>query len=180
MRAGGTLPDMGLGKRIRRGQRAVAAAGLVGVVAGAAVACQPGGLGSATVAYTTDRTATAALERRNVDVRWLTCTGSHGGDRGGSSGPSPSDTTLVTVDCQGETGDGRKIAVAGVVTKAVDGACVRGDLAAEVDGKQVFRVSGLGDCSGTPGPTYRPPTGGQPRPTVTVTVTRTVWPVPGK
>jgi hypothetical protein len=154
-------------------------AGLVVLAAGAAVACQPGGLGSATVAYTTDRTATAALERRHVDVSWLTCTGGRddGGGKGGS--PSPTESTVVSVDCRGETGDRRKIVVTGRVTKAVDGACVRGDLRAEVGGRQVFHVNGLGDCAARPGPTYRPPTG-QPRPTVTVTVTRTVWPVPGK
>lgn len=159
--------------------RLVGVAGLVAVGGGAVVACQPGGgLGSAAVAHTTDRTATAALEHRHVNVNWLNCTGGYRDDgaRGGS--PAPSATTVVSVDCRGETGDGRKIVVAGLVTKAVDGACVRGDLTARVDGRQVFRVDGLGDCAATPGPTYRPPTGG--RPTVTVTVTRTVWPVPGK
>ncbi|MET8562073.1 hypothetical protein ABZV75_16315 [Streptomyces flaveolus] len=171
---------MGASRRIRRRSRLTALAGLVVVGGGAVVACQPGeGLGPATVAYTTDQTATAALEHRHVNVRWLTCTGGYGGDGGARGGsPAPSETTVVSVDCQGETDDGRKIVVAGQVTKAVDGACVRGDLTAEVGGRQVFRVDGLGDCSATRGPTYRPPTGGQP--TVTVTVTRTVWPVPGK
>ncbi|MEV5143903.1 hypothetical protein AB0L14_05515 [Streptomyces sp. NPDC052727] len=170
---------MGASRRIRRRSRVMAVAGLVVVGGGAVAACQPGGgLGSATVAYTTDQTATAALEHRHVNVSWLSCTGSYGDDgaRGGS--PAPSETTVVSVDCQGETDDGRKIVVAGLVTKAVDGACVRGDLTAKVDGRQVFRVDGLGNCSATRGPTYRLPTGGQP--TVTVTVTRTVWPVPGK
>jgi hypothetical protein len=156
-------------------------AGLVVVAAGTAVACRPGdGLGSVAVAYTTDRTATAALEQRRVNVAWLTCTGSYGDDDRRSASPAPTATTVVSVDCRGETDDGRKIVVAGLVTRAVDGACVRGDLTAEVGGRQVFHVSGLGDCSRAPGPTYRPPTGGQPEPTVTVTVTRTVWPVPGK
>ncbi|MEU6670690.1 hypothetical protein [Streptomyces sp. NPDC046727] len=170
---------MGLSRRIRREARVVAVVGLVGVVAGAAVACQPGGLGSATVAYTTDRTATAALEHRQVNVAWLTCTGRDGDDTRGTS-PAPTETTVVSVDCRGETDDGRKIVVAGVVTKAVDGACVRGDLTARVDGRQVFHVNGLGNCSAPPGPTYHPPTAGQPKPTVTVTVTQTVRPVPGK
>ncbi|MEU3827160.1 hypothetical protein AB0F36_17845 [Streptomyces sp. NPDC029080] len=184
---------MGAWRGKRRGPRTVAAVGLVVLAAGAAVACQPAGLGSATVAYTTDRTATAALERRHVDVNWLTCTGGQG-DGGGGGSPSPAETTVVTVDCRGETDDRRKIVVTGRVTKAVDGACVRGDLKAEVGGRQVFRVNGLGDCAARPGPTYRPPTyrlptyrpptyrppAGEPRPTVTVTVTRTVWPVPGK
>ncbi|MBL1080788.1 hypothetical protein JK359_02165 [Streptomyces actinomycinicus] len=170
---------MGAWRRIRRGPRAVAVAGLVVVATGAAVACQPGGLGSATVAYTTDQTATAALERRHVNVAWLTCTGSYGGDARGKA-PSPTETTVVKVDCQGETDDRRKIVVTGRVTKAVDGACVRGDLTAKVDGRQVFHVDGLGDCDAGPGPTYRPPAPGGPNPTVTVTVTRTIWPVQGK
>ncbi|WP_051790107.1 hypothetical protein [Streptomyces sp. NRRL S-1022] len=173
---------MGVSRRIRRGARAAAVVGFVGVGAGAVTACQPGGLGSATVAYTTDRTATAALEHRHVDVAWLTCTGRQGDDRTHGTSPAPSESTVVSVDCRGETHDGRKIVVTGLVTRAVDGACVRGDLTAEVGGRQVFHADGLGNCAATPGPTYRPPTGGQPKPdvTVTVTVTRTVWPVQGK
>ncbi|MGW4563307.1 hypothetical protein ACWEN3_13140 [Streptomyces sp. NPDC004561] len=171
---------MGALGRIRRGTRgtrAVAVVGLVAAAGGAMVACRPDDLGSASVAYTTDTTATARLKQQHVDVSWLTCTGGYG--RGGTSArtPSPTETTVVSVDCQGETKDRRKITVTGEVTKAVDGACVRGNLTARVGGRQVFHVSGLGDCNATPGPTYRPPTyrpgGGQP--TVTVTVTRTVW-----
>ncbi|WP_369389094.1 hypothetical protein AB5J72_16975 [Streptomyces sp. CG1] len=171
---------MGVLRRIRhrvRGARALAVAGLVVAGGGAVVACQPAGLNSSTAAYTTGTTATAALKRQHVDVSWLTCTGNYGS--GGKAGgtPSPSETTVVSVSCQGETKDGRKITVSGKVTKAVDGACVRGDLTAKAGGRQVFHVDGLGDCGATPGPTYtppsRPPGGG--RPTVTVTVTETVW-----
>ncbi|MFE5400694.1 hypothetical protein ACFQ9Z_04695 [Streptomyces sp. NPDC056580] len=171
---------MGVSRRIRRRPRAarrVSVAGLVLLGAGTVVACQPGDLSSASAAYTTDSTATAELKRRHVDVSWLTCTGDYGGKGGGASrsSPSPTESTVVSVDCQGQTKDGRKITVKGKVTRAVDGACVRGDLTGTVGGRQVFRVSGLGDCDATPGPTYRPPTqwGGQP--TVTVTVTRTIW-----
>ncbi len=161
----------------------MAGAVLVVSAVGGAVACDPGGLSTASVAYTTDRTATAELNRRHASVRWLTCTGNYGGDKAYTPGrptPSASATTVVTVDCQGETKDGRKITVTGKVTRAVDGACVRGDLTAEVGGKEWFHVSGLGNCDATTGPTYRPPvthrpTNGQPGPTVTVTVTRTVW-----
>ncbi|MEU1405697.1 hypothetical protein ABZ471_25650 [Streptomyces sp. NPDC005728] len=173
---------MGVLRRIRRRPRparVLGVAGLAAVTVGVVTACQPGDLSSATVAYTTDRTATAELGRQHVDVNWLTCTGSYGkaGYTPGKT-PSPSETTVVSVDCQGETRDGRKITVTGKVTKAVDGACVRGDLTARVAGRQVFHVGGLGDCDATPKPpytppaTYRPP-GGQP--TVTVTVTRTLW-----
>ncbi|MGW2489288.1 hypothetical protein ACWCV9_19030 [Streptomyces sp. NPDC001606] len=149
---------------------------LVVVAGGALVGCQPGGLASATAAYTTGTTATARLKQQHVDVSWLTCTGRYGGRGAGAATPSPSETDVVSVDCRGQTKDGRKITVTGRVTKAVDGACVRGDLTGKVGGRQVFHVSGLGDCDATPGPTYRPPTyapGG--RPTVTVTVTRTLW-----
>ncbi|MEW2623501.1 hypothetical protein [Streptomyces sp. NPDC048106] len=154
-------------------------------MAGVAVAgCRPDVLGSAGVAYTTRMTATARLEQADVDVSWLNCTGGAGGSGGATASPaSPAslgetgESTVVSVDCQGETGDRRKITVNGEVTRAVDGACVRGDLRARVGGKQVFHVSGLGDCDAAPGPTYRPPsyTTVGPLPAVTVTVTRTVW-----
>ncbi|MGW3359632.1 hypothetical protein ACWDFL_30145 [Streptomyces bungoensis] len=174
---------MGVVRRIRHRVWSVRTAGVAGlavVAGGALVACDPGGLSSAAAAYTTDTTATAELKRQHVDVSWLSCTGSYGkGGVGVGRSPSPSRTTVVSVDCRGRTKDGRKITVTGRVTRAVDGACVRGDLTATVGGRRVFRVSGLGDCDATPGPTYRPPvtyrpTGG-PRPTVTVTVTRTIW-----
>ncbi|OIJ64715.1 hypothetical protein WN71_027305 [Streptomyces mangrovisoli] len=154
-------------------------AALALVAGGGAVACEPGELTTASVAYTTDKTATAELNRRHVHVRWLSCTANFGSaDKAYTPGksPSPSQTTVASVDCQGQTDDGRKITVTGKVTRAVDGACVRGDLVATVGGKQAFRVSGLGDCTAasTPAVTYRP-SGGQPEPTVTVTVTRTLW-----
>ncbi|MFF4583988.1 hypothetical protein [Streptomyces sp. NPDC001388] len=139
---------------------------VVPVAVGGAVACEPGGgVSSASVAYTTDQAATAEIERRDVDVRWLTCTGG-------------TEDRLVSVECQGETGDGRDVSVDGKVVRAVDGKCVRGDLRAVVGKKEVFRVSGLGDCgSATPspvGPSGSARPGGQPTVTVTVTVTRTV------
>ncbi|MEU6771308.1 hypothetical protein [Streptomyces sp. NPDC046759] len=172
---------MGVSTRMRwrpRGTRVLGLAGLVLVAGTAAVACRPDDLSSASAAYTTDATATARLERQHIDVSWLTCTGQYGNaGRVAGRTPSPGPTTVVSVDCRGETKDGRKITVTGRVTRAVDGACVRGDLTAKVGGRQVFHVSGLGDCDATPGPTYRPPTyrPGGGRPTVTVTITRTLW-----
>ncbi|MEU3031043.1 hypothetical protein ACPCBC_30995 [Streptomyces incarnatus] len=153
--------------------RAVAVAGIVGAVCAGVVGCQPDVLGAAGVAYTTQTVASARLEQADVDVSWLNCVG----DPGAAATVAPGRSAVVSVDCQGETGDRGRITVNGEVTRAVDGACVRGDLRARVGGKQVFHVSGLGDCSAAPGPTYRPP--GYPpvgaQPAVTVTVTRTLW-----
>lgn len=138
----------------------------VPVVLGGVVACEPGGgVSSISVAYTTDQAATAEIGRRDVDVRWLTCTAEH-------------DDRLVSVDCRGETKDGKDITVDGRIARAVDGKCVRGDLRADVGTKELFRVSGLGDCgSASPSPVQAPssPPGpsGSARPTVTVTVTVT-------
>jgi len=155
------------------------ATGVFGVAA-----CEPtDGLSSATVAFTTDQTATKELERQHVDVRWLSCTASYGGaNKAYTPGKtrSPTENTVASVDCRGQTEDGREITVKGKVTRAVSGACVRGDLVATVGGKEWFHVKGLGNCSATTGPTYTPPvtfhpTNGQPNPTVTVTVTKTMW-----
>ena len=172
---------MGVLRRIwrqPRPARVLAGAGLAVVAVGAVVACQPADFGSAAVAYTTDKTATDELRRQHVYVSWLTCTGNYGNSPTPARSPSPTRSSVVYVDCQGQTGDGRKITVAGIVTSAVDGACVRGDLTARVEKKQVFHVGGLGNCKATPGPTYPPPVTYRPsgaQPTVTVTVTRTIW-----
>ncbi|MEU8586977.1 hypothetical protein AB0C59_08220 [Streptomyces sp. NPDC048664] len=172
---------MGVLRRIRRpgGPRFAAVAGLVVAAVAGVVACQPGDLSSAAVAYTTDQTATRQLQHQHVTVRWLSCTGDYG-DRNASAGrtPAPAVSTIVTVDCQGRTDDGRAITVKGRVTRAVDGKCVRGDLRATVGGRQVFRLSGLGDCgsrSPVPPASNHPTDPGRPNPTVTVTVTRTIW-----
>nr|WSW69302.1 hypothetical protein OG461_25645 [Streptomyces sp. NBC_00995] len=153
-------------------------------------ACEPAnGLNTASVAVTTDRTATRALEHEGVDVQWLTCTANAGG--GGAKSPSArsGSATAATrrvadVDCGGRTKDGRDITVAGEVRQAVDGRCVRGDLTAKADGRTVFRASLLGNCDApptTPAPAPDDGRGGGAgaRPTVTVTVTVTGQP-PGK
>ncbi|MDF3149714.1 MULTISPECIES: hypothetical protein [unclassified Streptomyces] len=155
-------------------------AGLAVVAVGGVVACDPGGLSSATVAFTTDQTVTAELERQKADVQWLNCTGSYddgnGNGNGKSAAPTASENTVVKVDCEGETKDGKDITVTGRITRAVSGACVRGDLVAKIDGKEWFHVNGLGNCDATPSPVNPPGNGGQqPGPTVTVTVTKTVY-----
>ncbi|KOX02555.1 lipoprotein [Streptomyces sp. NRRL B-1140] len=168
---------MGASRRIRRGprgRRVAVAAVFAAVAVGGAVACEPGSVSAASVAYTTDQTVTEELERQKADVRWLTCTASYG-ENGGKSSPSARERTVATVDCEGETDDGKDITVDGKVTHAVNGACVRGNITAKVDGKVWFEVDGLGDCDSTSPPPVGGPSNGQPGPTVTVTVTQTIW-----
>ncbi|MFF8030848.1 MULTISPECIES: hypothetical protein [unclassified Streptomyces] len=171
---------MGATKRAPRGarwwRRQALAAGFVVAAVGGAVACEGGGLSSAAIAFTTDEAVTEELDRRKAGVRWLSCTASLGD--GGESSSSPragGEDTVASVDCEGETRDGEEITVTGKVTHAVNGACVRGNITAKVDGKQVFRVDGLGDCDSTSPPGVGEPTHRGPDPTVTVTVTTTVW-----
>ncbi|MDX3362863.1 MULTISPECIES: hypothetical protein [Streptomyces] len=167
-------------RRTRAG-RVTAAAGLVVLAVGAAAACEAGALSGVSVGYTTDLTATHELERRHVDVSWLSCTADVNGDGTRTSGrsPTPSRETVASVDCRGKTDKGKDITVKGRVTRAVNGACVRGSLRATVGGRQVFRVKGLGDCGtrATPVPpaVHRPSAPGRPDATVTVTATRTIW-----
>ncbi len=146
------------------------AAGGAVVAVGGVVACDPAGLSTASVAYTTDLTVTRELDRRDAAVRWLTCTASFG-DSGRSA--SAAEDTVASVDCQGKTDGGQEITVDGKVTRVVDGACVRGDLTAEVDGKQWFHVKGLGNCDAASTPPANRPSPRVPGPTVTVT--RTIW-----
>ncbi|MFF6779895.1 hypothetical protein [Streptomyces sp. NPDC012510] len=164
------------------GRRLLVGAGLgVSAVVGL-TACEMGdGLNTGAVAYTTDQTGTKELERRGVDVRWLNCTASYDSDGRGdkSSSPSSSVDTVANVDCTGEDEKGRDIDLTGKVTKEVGGKCVRGDLTAKVDGKERFHVDVLGNCD-APDPTPsaglpNPDQPDRPGPTVTVTVTQTVW-----
>ncbi|MDO0933053.1 hypothetical protein QQY66_15635 [Streptomyces sp. DG2A-72] len=154
-----------------RGARVVAVAGAVG----GAVACDPAGLSSATVAYTTDQTVTKELERQNAKVSWLSCTASFGdGNKASTPGSSsPTEDAVANVDCQGRTDQGQDITVTGKVTRAVNGKCVRGDLTAKIDGKEWFHVEGLGDCDAANTPPVDNPQ--QPGATVTVTETKTLW-----
>ncbi|MEU0172527.1 hypothetical protein ABZ178_04105 [Streptomyces massasporeus] len=168
---------MGASTRYRlgpRGRRVAVAATFAVLAVGGAVACEPGAISSASVAYTTDETVTKELNRQKAGVRWLTCTASYG-ENGGKSSPSARERTVATVDCEGETDDGKDITVDGKVTHAVDGACVRGNITAKVDGKVWFQVDGLGDCNSTTPPPVGGPADGRPGPAVTVTVTQTVW-----
>lgn len=158
----------------------LAAAAVTGLAA-----CEPGdgigALNTASVALTTDRTATRALEHEGVRVRWLTCTAAldgNGTEAAGTRSGSPAAVRRTAhVDCDGRTREGRTITLAGQVTQAVEGRCVRGDMTAKAAGRTVFRATLLGNCAAPA--TSRPPAGapGQGvRPTVTVTVTVTAQP----
>ncbi|MHA5049274.1 hypothetical protein [Streptomyces sp. SD15] len=178
---------MGALMRIRRrvtGRRGPVLAGLAVVTVLGVSACQPGdALSVGAVANTTDQVGTEELERQHVDVQYLSCTGSYsGGNKAYTPGRTPSSSTpsVVEVDCRGQTTDRREITITGKVTRAVEGKCVRGELTAKVGGKEWFHVSGLGNCNATSTPTYTPPTYGKPSddgpgPTVTVTVTKSIW-----
>ncbi|MET9917054.1 hypothetical protein [Streptomyces sp. NPDC006435] len=152
------------------------------VLAGATVAglaaCQPvDGLNSASIAVTTDRVGTSALERNGVDVQWLSCTAGVDRGRTGASPPAASARRTAEVDCTGKTDGGKDITLTGRVTQELGGRCVRGDLSAKEGGRSVFRADVLGNCDEAPTTGVvnpPPPAGGSGlRPTVTVTVTVT-------
>ncbi|GAA3478916.1 hypothetical protein [Streptomyces yanii] len=137
-------------------------------------------MNSASVALTTDRAGTGALERKGVDVRWLNCTAEVEGGGTTRSSPSPSASVrqVAHVDCRGRTAGGKDVTLAGKVTKEVNGVCVRGDLTGKVGDRTVLRADVLGNCDAAPSTGgVTPPTGGGggARPTVTVTVTVTEY-----
>jgi len=135
--------------------RVAGLAGAVGVLAGGLVACDPGGIGATGVANTTGAVAKEELQRRGVAVRWINCTGQYVSSSESPEVPVAGEVSGVSVDCDGKTEDGRDVVVTGRVTRAVEGACVRGDLSADVGERQVFRVSGLGECV-SPSPVVSP------------------------
>ncbi|MGC4946138.1 hypothetical protein ACLQ2N_08015 [Streptomyces sp. DT224] len=164
----------------RAARRFPAALCLAAAAVAGLTACEPGdatgALNTASVAFTTDRTATRALEHEGVRVRWLTCTASLDGGATGSAAPSAARRT-AEVHCDGQTKSGGDIALDGQVTYAVEGRCVRGDMTAKSGGRAVFRATLLGDC--TAPATTAPPAGPPGRgdgPTATVTVTVTAYP----
>ncbi|MFF1921561.1 hypothetical protein ACFVW8_13430 [Streptomyces sp. NPDC058221] len=153
---------------------------LAGATVAGLAACDPvNGLNSASIAVTTDRTGTRALEHEGVDVQWLNCTARAGG--GAKSGSSTASTSRVAdVDCNGRTKGGKDISLSGKVDREVEGRCVSGDMTAKTAGKTVFRATMLGNCDAAQTTsTPKPPAaggGGGARPTVTVTVTVTAQP----
>ncbi|MER5357917.1 hypothetical protein [Streptomyces sp. NPDC002785] len=137
-------------------------------------------MNSASIAVTTDRAGTSALERNGVDVRWLNCTADIEGSQVVGASPSASAHHTAVVDCTGKAGNGKDITITGKVTQELDGQCVRGDLTAKTGGKVVFRADALGSCNTAPSTVgANVPRGGSSggaRPTVTVTVTVTESP----
>ncbi|WP_405712486.1 MULTISPECIES: hypothetical protein [unclassified Streptomyces] len=164
-----------------RERRFLAASALVVAAVAGASACDPqGGLNSASIAVTTDRVGTGALERNGVDVRWLSCTAGVDGERIGAASPAASARRIAEVDCTGKSGKGEPITLTGKVTQELGGRCVRGDLTARTGGKAVFRADVLGNCDAAATADVvnpLPAGGGQDvRPVVTVTVTVTETP----
>ncbi|MEU2020598.1 hypothetical protein ABZ565_00230 [Streptomyces sp. NPDC016469] len=165
----------------RAARRFPAALCLAAAAVAGLTACEPGdttgALNTASVAFTTDRTATRALEHEGVRVRWLTCTASLDGDGATRSAAPSAARRTAEVHCDGKTRSGGDIALDGQVTYAVEGRCVRGDMTAKSGGRAVFRATLLGDC--TAPATTAPPAGPPGRgngPTATVTVTVTAYP----
>ncbi|MFD7066752.1 hypothetical protein ACFV97_05870 [Streptomyces sp. NPDC059913] len=162
-----------------RGRRVPAASALVVAAVLGVAACEPtGGLNSASIAVTTDRVGTGALESNGVNVRWLSCSAGVDGARAWGASPAASVPRSANVDCTGRTGSGEAITLSGKVTQELGGRCVRGDLTARTGGRSVFRADVLGDCNAPPQTsviTPAPPAAGGNgfRPTVTVTVTVT-------
>ncbi|GHF35103.1 lipoprotein [Streptomyces mashuensis] len=146
---------MGASMRVRGLLPAGAAVVAVAALAG----CDTGGLDAVAVAVTTQRQAARSLGDQGVRVAWLNCRGK--AENGGPDGTgSERPVTVVGVDCEGRTESGKNIIVFGRVTGITGRACVRGLLTAKVDGRTVFSVSVLGDCSATGGSTAGGSTGG--------------------
>ncbi|MFP3991278.1 hypothetical protein U9R90_28185 [Streptomyces sp. E11-3] len=181
-------------RRVPSRRRGLYAAGAVTAAVVAVTACEPVGstMSATAVAITTDQVGTKALEQKNIDVQWLSCSATlgEGGKTTPNTGdptPSPSVRSVATVDCQGKTMDDKDITITGKVTEELDGRCVRGDLTAKVDNRVVFEANMLGNCAATTEPPRTPPVTYEPtptsppdateppddpaRPTVTVTVT---------
>lgn len=162
--------------RRRRTLLSVAAVG----AAVAVTACEPtgGGISSVTVAITTDKVGTEALERGGVGVRWMSCNAEF--KNGHTAGASPSGSersgeTDATVDCHGRTDNDKDIRIKGRVTYVRADHCVRGDVTGQVDGHKVFEAQVIGECQGggpdtdSPRPTFshswNRPTTESPQPT---------------
>ncbi|MER7344128.1 hypothetical protein ABT390_01830 [Streptomyces aurantiacus] len=144
---------MGALRRIphtRRARRALVAASAVAAAGLGLAACDPveGNMSTSAVAITTDKMGTRELERQHAEVDWLTCTASFVGR---DKKVSESDESReAEVDCRGQTDDDKEITIKGRVTDVTNGACVRGNLTAEIGRQEWFRVDVLGNCDSRP------------------------------
>ncbi|WP_157856003.1 hypothetical protein [Streptomyces aureocirculatus] len=138
---------MGASRRLPAApRRALLAFGVVAAATAGLAGCDPvkGNMSTSAVAITTDKTATRELERQHAEVDWLTC---HASYVGGPKEAGESDKKRkAEVDCRGQTDDDKVITVRGRVTDVINGACVRGNLTAEVGKEEWFRADVLGDC----------------------------------
>ncbi|MVO84388.1 hypothetical protein GPA10_06260 [Streptomyces sp. p1417] len=127
-------------------RRALLAFGVVAAAGAGLAGCDPveGNMSTSAVAITTDKTATRELERQHAKVDWLTCHASYVG-KDKEAGDSD-EKRKAEVDCRGQTAEDKVITVRGRVTDVTNGACVRGNLTAKIDGEEWFRVDVLGNC----------------------------------
>ncbi|MFE6775727.1 hypothetical protein [Streptomyces sp. NPDC057702] len=140
---------MGAPTRVRRWRHTVIALGAVGAALGTLAACDDveGGLRASTVAVTTDKVGTRALERGGVDVEWLTCTAQTRREADdGSATPRSRHEGRVRVSCRGKTKGGRDLEIGGTVTYVREDRCVRGALTGTLAGRVVFEAGLIGEC----------------------------------
>ncbi|MBB5933034.1 hypothetical protein [Streptomyces zagrosensis] len=146
---------MGATRQARRWRHTVIALGALGTAVGTLAACDDveGGLRATTVAVTTDKVGTRALERGGIDVQWLTCTAQikreddgKGNDR--SKAPRSRNEGRAQVSCRGETNGNQDLKIDGLVTYVREDRCVRGDLTGTLEGRVVFEADLIGECAG--------------------------------
>lgn len=174
---------MGATTRARRWRNTAVALGAAAVALSTLAACDDveGGLRASTVAVTTDKVGTRALERGGIDVQWLTCTAQLKRAKDGPTG-KPKSTGKSQVSCRGKTKGGQDLEITGTVTYVREDRCVRGSLVGTLANREVFRAGLIGECGGgQPAqhvshrptaakpphhpPSHRPPPTARPRPT---------------
>lgn len=136
--------------RIRPSRRVLVVVTATAAAGVGLTACDPveGNMSTSAVAITTDKMGTRELERQQADVDWLSCTASYVGKaRKASESDEQRD---AEVDCRGQTDDDKVITIKGRVTDVTNGACVRGNLTAEIGKQEWFRVDVLGNCDSAP------------------------------
>ncbi|MEU3961241.1 hypothetical protein AB0F42_15650 [Streptomyces buecherae] len=140
---------MGAPTRVRRWRHTAIALGAVGAALGTLAACDDveGGLRASTVAVTTDKVGTRALERGGIDVQWLTCTAQmKREDNDASDKPRSRNTGRAQVSCRGKTEKSQDLEIHGTVTYVRKDRCVRGALTGKLAGRVVFEADLIGEC----------------------------------